>query len=617
MNALYLLLVALCSMVIAYRYYSAFIAAKVIALDDSRVTPAHELNDGHNFHPTNKWVLFGHHFAAIAGAGPLIGPVLAAQFGYLPGFLWLVIGVIFAGAVHDFVVLGASIRRKGRSLAHIARFEVSPLAGLIGSIAILIIVIIALSGLGLAVVNALRESPWGTFTIAMTIPIALFVGLWMNKIRPGKIAEASVIGVIGVLASVIFGSMIPGSFLAPYFTLSREGIIIAMAIYGFVASVLPVWLLLAPRDYLSSYMKLGTVAALIIGVFIVAPHLKMDAVTQYIHGGGPIIPGPVYPFMFITIACGAISGFHSLVSSGTTPKMLNKESDARMIGYGSMLLEGLVGVVALIAACSLFPGDYYAINLSPAKFQALGLSTVNLDELQREVGEIVAGRPGGAVSLAVGFAQIFSAIPGMRGLMGFWYHFAIMFEALFILTTIDAGTRIARFLVQEFVGRAWKPFERTDWLPGAYLSTAVVVFAWAYFIWAGSIGTIWPMFGTANQLLAGVALAVATSAIINAGKVRYVWVTLIPMLFVSVTTLVAGYYNVVDNYIPLIAKPETAAQGYVNSSLTIIIMICAIVILIESFRRWYAVLVKKQDFHDLELSFATERERSLPGGGCC
>ena len=617
MNALYLLLIAICVMVVAYRYYSAFIAAKVIALDDSRITPAHEFNDGHNFHPTNKWVLFGHHFAAIAGAGPLIGPVLAAQFGYLPGFLWLIIGVVFAGAVHDFVILGASIRRKGRSLANIARFEVSPLAGLIGSIAILIIVIIALSGLGLAVVNALRESSWGTFTIAMTIPIALFVGLWMNKIRPGKIAEASIIGVVGVIASVIFGSMIPGSFLAPYFTLSREGIIIAMAIYGFVASVLPVWLLLAPRDYLSSYMKLGTVAALIIGVFIVAPQLKMEAVTQYVHGGGPIIPGKVYPFMFITIACGAISGFHSLVSSGTTPKMLNKETDARMIGYGSMLLEGLVGIVALIAACSLFPGDYYAINLSPAKFQALGLSTVNLDVLQAEVGEIVAGRPGGAVSLAVGFAQIFSAVPGMRGLMGFWYHFAIMFEALFILTTIDAGTRIARFLVQEFVGRAWKPFEKTNWLPGAYISTAIVVFAWAYFIWAGSISTIWPMFGTANQLLAGVALAVATSAIINAGKVRYVWVTMIPMFFVSITTLVAGYFNVVDNYLPLTANPETATQGYVNSILTVIIMACAIVIMIESFRRWYAVLVKKQDFHDLELSFATEKERSLPGGGCC
>lgn len=617
MNALYLLLVALCVMAIAYRYYSAFIAAKVIALDDSRLTPAHELNDGQNFYPTNKWVLFGHHFAAIAGAGPLIGPVLASQFGYLPGFLWLVVGVVLAGAVHDFIVLSASVRRKGRSLANIAIHEVSPLAGLVGSIAILIIVIIALSGLGLAVVNALRESSWGTFTIAMTIPIALFVGLWMNRIRPGKIAEASVIGVVSVVACVILGSLIPGSFLGPYFTLSREGIIIAMAIYGFVAAVLPVWLLLAPRDYLSSYMKIGTVAALVIGVFIVAPQLKMDAVTQFVHGGGPIIPGKVYPFMFITIACGAISGFHSLVSSGTTPKMLNKETDARMIGYGAMLMEGLVGVIALIAACSLWPADYFAINLSPEKFKALGMSVVNLDELQREVGEIVAGRPGGAVSLAVGFAQIFSAVPGMRGLMSFWYHFAIMFEALFILTTIDAGTRVARFLVQEFVGRVWKPFERTDWMPGTFISTGVVVFAWAYFIWAGSISTIWPMFGTANQLLAGVALAVASSVIINAGKVRYVWVTLIPMLFVSTTTLVAGWLNVADNYLPLTAQPETAVQGYVNSILTVIIMICAVTILIESFRRWYKVLVKKQYVAAVEMAPASEKHSSLPGGGCC
>jgi carbon starvation protein len=617
MNALPLIIVTLCVLAIAYRYYSAFIAAKVVALDDSRVTPAHQFSDGQNYHPTNKWVLFGHHFAAIAGAGPLIGPVLATQFGFLPGFLWLVIGVCVAGAVHDFVILVASIRRRGRSLADIARHEVSPLAGLIGSIAILIIVVIALAGLGLAVVNALKESSWGTFTIAMTIPIALFVGLWMNRIRPGKIVEASLIGVVSVLAAVIFGSYIPGSFLAPYFTLSREGIIIALAIYGFFASVLPVWLLLAPRDYLSSYMKIGTLAALVLGVIIVAPELRMPAITQYIHGGGPIFQGKVYPFMFITIACGAISGFHSLVSSGTTPKMINKESDARMIGYGAMLIEGLVGVIALIAASSLYPADYFAINLSPEKFSTLGMPVVNLPELQREVGEIVAGRPGGAVSLAVGFAQIFSAVPGMKGLMSFWYHFAIMFEALFILTTVDAGTRIARFLVQEFVGRVWKPFERTNWLPGSMIATAVVVFTWAYFIWAGSIGTIWPMFGTANQLLAGVALAVASSAIINAGKVRYVWVTLVPMLFVSFTTLDAGWLNITDNYLPLISNPETAMQGYVNTTLTVVIMICAIVVLIEAFRRWYRVLVKRETFSAQEMIFATEKVTHMPGGGCC
>ena len=509
MNAFPLLIGALAVMAIAYRYYSAFISAKVVALDDKRKTPSLALYDGQNYQPTNRWVLFGHHFAAISGAGPLIGPVLATQFGFLPGFLWLVIGVCLGGAVHDFVILAASIRRKGKSLAEIARYEISPLAGVVGSIAILIIVVIALAGLGLAVVNALRESSWGTFTIAMTIPVALFVGLWMYRIRPGKVGEASVIGVLGVLASVIIGSWIPNSFLASYFTLSREGIIISIAAYGFIASVLPVWLLLCPRDYLSSYMKIGTIAALVLGVFIVHPDLKMPAFTEYVHGGGPIIPGKVFPFVFITIACGAISGFHALVSSGTTPKMLAKESDARVIGYGAMLMEGLVGIVALVASSSLFPQDYFAINLSPEKFAALGMTPQNLEFLSREVGESIAGRPGGAVSLAVGFAQIFSGIPGMAGLMSYWYHFAIMFEALFILTTIDTGTRVARFLVQEFGGRAWKRFEITNWLPGTLISTGLVVMAWAYFIWTGSISTIWPMFGTANQLLAGVALAVA------------------------------------------------------------------------------------------------------------
>ncbi|MEP0821465.1 MAG: carbon starvation protein A [Ignavibacterium sp.] len=594
MNALPLIIAALCVMAIAYRYYSAFIAAKVVALDDSRQTPAHVLNDGQNYHPTNKWVLFGHHFAAISGAGPLIGPVLATQFGYLPGFLWLLIGVVLGGAVHDFVVLAASIRRKGKSLAEIARHEISPLAGVVGSVAILIIIIIALAGLGLAVVNALAESAWGTFTIAATIPLALFVGLWMYRIRPGRVGEASLVGVIGVFGAVFAGSFIPGSFLEPYFTLSRDGIVLSIALYGFIASILPVWLLLCPRDYLSSYMKIGTIAALVIGVMVVQPHLHMPAITEFIHGGGPIIPGKIYPFVFITIACGAISGFHALVSSGTTPKMINRESDARMIGYGAMLMEGLVGIIALIAASSLWPGDYFAINVPPEKFAALGIDPVNLEMLSLEVGEQIAGRTGGAVSLAVGFAQIFAGIPGMAGLMSFWYHFAIMFEALFILTTIDTGTRVARFLVQEYAGRLWKPLEKTDWLPGALLSTAVVVVAWAYFIWTGSISTIWPMFGTANQLLAGVALAVATSAIINAGRAKYAWVTFVPMLFVTSTTLIACYLNIVDNFLPLTAKEGTAMQGYVNSILTLIIMICAVAVLTEAFRRWYRVLVLRQ-----------------------
>ncbi|MBI3004612.1 MAG: carbon starvation protein A [Ignavibacteriales bacterium] len=617
MNALPFILGALLVMAIAYRYYSAFLAAKVVALDDSRQTPAHSMNDGQNYYPTSKWVLFGHHFAAISGAGPLIGPVLAAQFGFLPGFFWLLIGVCLGGAVHDFMILSASIRRKGKSLAEIARNEISPLASIIGSVAILIIVIIALAGLGLAVVNALRESSWGTFTIAMTIPIALFVGLWMYKIRPGRIGEASLIGVVGVFASVVVGSYIPTSALAEYFTLSREGIIISIAAYGFIASVLPVWLLLCPRDYLSSYMKIGTIAALILGVVIVAPEIKMPAITEFIHGGGPIIPGKIFPFVFITIACGAISGFHALVSSGTTPKMINKESDARMIGYGAMLMEGVVGIISLIAASSLFPSDYFAINLSAEKFAQMGLSPVNLEELSREVGETIAARPGGAVSLAVGFAQIFAGIPGMKGLMSYWYHFAIMFEALFILTTIDTGTRVARFLVQEFGGRVWKPFEKTDWIPGTLISTLLVVFAWAYFIWNGSISTIWPMFGTANQLLAGVALAVATTAIINSGKVRYVWVTLIPMLFVSTTTLTAGWINIADNFWPLTADPETAAQGYVNSILTAIMMVCAIIIIIEAFRRWHKVLVRKQYSVAGQAVAATESNFSPPAYGCC
>lgn len=617
MNALPLIIGALCVMAIAYRYYSAFIAAKVVALDDTRQTPAHTMYDGHNYQPTNKWVLFGHHFAAISGAGPLIGPVLAAQFGFLPGFLWLLIGVTLGGAVHDFVILAASIRRSGKSLAEIARKEISPLSGLIGSIAILIIVIIALAGLGLAVVNALKDSSWGTFTIAMTIPLALFVGLWMYRIRPGKVAEASTIGVIGVLLAVILGKFISESFLAPYFTFSKEGITLLIAAYGFVASILPVWLLLCPRDYLSSYMKIGTIAALVMGIFVVHPDLKMPALTEYIHGGGPIIPGKLFPFVFITIACGAISGFHSLVSSGTTPKMINKESDARMIGYGAMLMEGLVGIISLIAASSLFPGDYFAINLSSSKFQELGMSTVNLQELSREVGEQIAGRPGGAVSLAVGFAQIFTGIPGMRGLMSYWYHFAIMFEALFILTTIDTGTRVARFLVQEFVGKFWKPFEKTDWWPSALLSTTAVVFSWGYFIYTGSISQIWPMFGTANQLLAGVALCVATTAIINAGKVRYIWVTLLPLLFVSTSTLTAGWFNIKDNFWPLTANPETAFQGYLNSLLTAIMMISAVIILVDSAFRWYRVLVKREYCVAGKIVYAADGNFTPPEFGCC
>jgi carbon starvation protein len=615
MNAALIVIITLLVLAIAYRYYSAFIAAKILVLDDSRKTPAVTMRDGHNYLPTNKIVLFGHHFAAIAGAGPLIGPVLAAQFGYAPGLLWMLIGAVLAGGVHDFMILVASIRRKGKSLAEIARNEVSPLAGVVASIAILIIIIVALAGLGLAVVNALSDSAWGTFTIAMTIPIAIFVGLWMYKLRPGRIVEASVIGVAAVFAAVIFGNTIAHSSLAHVFTLPREGIVIALALYGFLASVLPVWLLLAPRDYLSSYLKIGTILALLLGVFIVHPNLKMPAFTVFVHGNGPVIPGKLFPFLFITIACGAISGFHALVSSGTTPKMLAAERDARVIGYGAMLVECLVSVVALIAACSLFPADYFAINVTPDKFAAMGLHPVNLGMLSREVGENIAGRPGGAVSLAVGFSQIFSAIPGLRQLMSYWYHFAIMFEALFILTTIDAGTRIARFLVQEFGGKVYKPFERHNWMPGALLSTALVVFGWSYFIWTGNVSTIWPMFGTANQLLAGVALAVATAAVINAGKVRYVWVTLGPLLFVGVTTLYAAWRNIFDSFIPLLSQAGKRSFGVINITLTVIIMVSLVLIVVETGRRAARVLVGNRYTVKGEAAPAVEGEFLPPDFG--
>jgi carbon starvation protein len=605
MNALPIIVGSLCVMAIAYRYYSAFIAARVLTLDDSRPVPSQTMYDGHNYYPTNKWVLFGHHFAAISGAGPLIGPVLAAQFGFLPGLLWLVIGVCLGGAVHDFMILAGSIRRKGKSLAEMARTEISPLSGLVAGIAILFIVVIALAGLGLVVVNALAESPWGTFTVGFTIPLALFMGLYMYRFRKGRIVEASVIGVVGLLAAVYLGGRIADSPWAQAFTLSRNTVVILMAAYGFIASVLPVWMLLCPRDYLSSYLKIGTIAFLIMGVILVHPNLNMPALTPFTAGGGPVIPGKLYPFVFITIACGAISGFHALISSGTTPKMIAKETDARMIGYGSMLMEGIVGVVALIAATSLFPGDYFAINTAQKtdtqkaayvrmvdehSAQGFNLQPQEIDRLEQESGEKdLRGRTGGAVTLALGIAKIFDGIPGLRGLMKYWYHFAIMFEALFILTTIDTGTRVARFLVGEFGGRFYSKLEVPNWLPGSVVTSALVVAAWAAFIWSGSISTIWPMFGIANQLLAAVALCVATTILINSGKAKYSWVTLLPLSFVATTTLVAGWESITDIFWPLSQKPETAVQGYINTFLTATIMVAAVIILADSIRRWFGV----------------------------
>jgi carbon starvation protein len=574
----------LCVFALAYRYYSAFLAAKALALDDSRVTPAHKYEDGHNYVPSPKWVLFGHHFAAIAGAGPLVGPTLAAQFGFAPGFVWILVGAVIAGCVQDFTVLVASIRHQGKSLAEIARTELSPFAGLVTMIAVLFILLVTLAGLGIVVVNALANSPWGVFTIGWTIPIAIGMGLYMFKSTPGKIKVAgpSVVGIVCLIAALIGGHSFANSSYAHVLVFSPHQITILMAIYGFVASILPVWLLLEPRDYLSTYVKLGTIAVLIVGVMIAHPNIKFPAFTQYVHGGGPIIPGKVFPFLFVTIACGAISGFHSLVASGTTPKMIDKESDARFIGYGAMMCEGIVGILALIAATSMWPGDYFAINTAPAVFSKMGLHTVNLPEFSREVGENLAGRTGGAVSLAVGMAQIFRGLPGMNTLMGYWYHYAIMFEALFILTTVDTGTRVARYVIHELVGKVYKPMAKHQWLPGNLAATTVVVLGWGYLIYTGNISTLWPLFGTGNQLLATIALAVATTFLVNMGKAKYAIYTALPMAFVAVTTLTAGVLSIKDIFWPLTKVPGKAFQGYLDSILMLIFIVGVVLVLINA-----------------------------------
>jgi carbon starvation protein len=592
MNTFPILLGALCVYALAYRYYSAFIAAKAMALDDRRTTPGHLYADGHNYVVSPRWVLFGHHFAAIAGAGPLVGPTLAAQFGFAPGFLWILIGAVLAGCVQDFTVLVASMRHRGRSLADIARTEISPFAGLVAMIAILFILIVSLAGLGIVVVNALSNSPWGVFTIGMTIPIAVVMGIWMFKSQTGKVTVTgpSIFGVTLLIASVVGGRWFAQTGAAGALTFTAHQITILMAIYGLIASVLPVWLVLAPRDYLSTYVKLGTIAVLVVGVFVVHPNIRFPNFTQYIHGGGPIIKGTLFPFLFVTIACGAISGFHSLVSSGTTPKMIDKETDARFIGYGAMVCESLVGILALIAACSMYPGDYFAINTPPAVFHTLGLSTVNLDMFSREVGEQLAGRTGGAVSLAIGMAQIFRGLPGMDRLMGYWYHYAIMFEALFILTTIDAGTRVARYVLQELIGKVHKPFGNSAWLPGNIIASLLVVVGWAYLIDTGSVSTIWPMFGTGNQLLATIALAVATTFLINMGKSKYAWITFVPMCFVGATTITAGVLSIKNIFWPLTAKPGQALTGYLNTILMCVFIVGVVLVVIEAARRWIAVM---------------------------
>ena len=551
MNGLFLVIISALIFVLAYRFYGAFVAAKVLTVNQYKVTPAFRFEDGHDYVPTNKYVVFGHHFAAIAGAGPLVGPVIAAQFGYLPGALWIILGGVLAGGIHDMVILFASMRYDGKSIAEIAKSQMGGNIGLVTSLAVLFLNILAMAGMAVVIVNALHDSPWGTFTIGMTIPIAIFIGIYMRYLRPGKIREGTIIGVILTLLAVVLGPAVAASpTLAPLFTISPQGIGIALIIYGFVAAALPVWLLLAPRDYLSTYMKIGTIGALALGIIIVMPSIQMPAVTQFIGGGGPVITGPVLPYIFITIACGAVSGFHCMISTGTTPKMLMNERSILPVGYGAMLTESFVGMMALIAATSLIPNDYFAINSTAEHFAALNMPVVDLPQLNSMVGENVAHRPGGAVSLAVGMAFIFSSIPGLDHLMNYWYHFCIMFEALFIMTILDAGTRVGRYMLQELVGRAIPKFADPHWLPGALIASALISGAWGYIVLQGNLSTIWPIFGVSNQLLAIITLAISSVVICNMGKARYVWVTAVPWAFLTVVIFWADYLNMFNIYWP-------------------------------------------------------------------
>ncbi len=564
-SAVWLVVAALGSYAIGYRFYARFIAKTVLQVDDTRATPAERLDNDTDYQPTDRRVLFGHHFAAIAGAGPLVGPVLAAQMGYLPGTIWIIVGVIFAGAVQDMVVLFFSMRRDGRSLGQMARDEIGPVGGVAALVAVFSIMIILLAVLALVVVNALAKSPWGTFSIAMTIPIALFMGFYMRYLRPGQVIEASVIGVVLLLFAIIAGGWVEESSWAEAFTLDPRTLVICLIIYGFAASVLPVWMLLAPRDYLSTFMKIGTIVLLAIGVLVSAPLLQTEAVTEFaITGTGPVFAGSLFPFVFITIACGALSGFHALIASGTTPKLIQKESQVRMIGYGAMLMESFVAVMALIAACVIDPGLYFAMNAPAA---VVGTTVESASEAVNKLGFVITpealaaaaaavqestlvARTGGAPTLAVGMSEIFSGVFGGDALRAFWYHFAIMFEALFILTTVDAGTRVGRYMLQDTLGNVYKPMRDVNWKPGLYATSAVVVGAWGYFLYVGvtdplgGINQLFPLFGIANQLLAAIALTVCTTLLIKTGRARYAWVTAVPLAWDVAVTLTASWLKV-------------------------------------------------------------------------
>lgn len=581
MNALSIVIGAICVLVIGYRLYGYFFTKKVLRLNEKELTPAHELNDGKDYVPTNKWVAFGHHFAAIAAAGPLVGPVLAAQFGYLPGLLWLLIGAVIGGAVHDAVVLFASMRRKGKSLSEVMKEELGPVAGFCTGLAMLFIITITMAGLSMVVLGALERNPWGTFAVAITIPIAMLVGIAYKK--SGNLLVTSAIGFILLLIGVFIGPMIQSTALGDFLTFDRQTLAIILPVYAFFAAALPVWFLLAPRDYLSSFMKIGVFIALIIGVFIVNPVIQFPAVTEFVNGGGPIIAGPVWPFVSITIACGAISGFHAFIGSGTTPKMLNRWEDIRVVGFGAMLVESLVGVMAVVAATSLLPGDYFAINTAPAVFATLGMETTNLTSLSQTIGMDLEGRTGGAVSLAVGMTQIFIGIPWFAGMASFFYQFVIMFEAVFILTAIDAGTRVARYLIQDFLGDAYKPLKRTDWLPGNIFASALACLMWGYLLYSGEIGPIWALFGVSNQLMASIGLVLGATVILKMATKRiYVLTCIIPLIYLYITVNFAGVWMVMNVYW------NSAAGGYsiLNGILSIIMLILGLIIVITAVRKW-------------------------------
>ena len=613
LNSVYILIAALCSYTIGYRFYSKWLAASVLMLNDRRATPCEVHDDGKDFVKTNKWIVFGQHFAAISGPGPLVGPVLASQFGYLPGTLWILIGVVLGGALQDFVVLFASLRRDGKSLGQMVKEELNTTAGYLALFAILAIIIILLAVLALVVVKALAESPWGLFTVSSTIPIAMFMGCYLRFGRVGKVREASIIGVVCLLLAVWAGKLIHESpELSRVFGMRDIALAWALILYGLAASVLPVWLLLAPRGYLSTFMKLGTILALAFGIFIVLPDLRMPAISRFVDGSGLVIAGKVFPFCFITIACGAISGFHTLISSGTTPKMLTRESYARPVGYGAMCLESLVAIMALIAACTMDPGVYFGMNVASAgansaakaasitqRLEATGSHLVvraeAMDQMAAAVHEkTLFNRTGGAATLAAGMASIFARVTQGRW-VDLWYHFAIMFEALFILSTIDTGTRVARFVLGEFLGRAYRRFEHPDWFIGAIITSGLVVFGWAYFILTGSITTIWPMFGIANQLLAAIALAVGTSVIINEGRAKYAWVTLLPMSFVSVTTLTAGWESIFQIFLKDAHTADHALRGYMDTALTAVMMACVVIVLLDSIYHWRKAIKRQAE----------------------